>query len=162
MGSEGDLLAEVQKIPWFRDLSPKHLKLVGEISKLRRVKPGEIIFREGDKEDNVYIVLEGRISLDMYVPARGKVRFYSAEPWEVIGWSSVTPNVRQRTAGAAAVMDSLLLAVDAEKLRQVCDQDHDLGYLVMRRLANIVASRLLVTRLQLIDMFGEPSENKNA
>ncbi|MGD0609885.1 MAG: Crp/Fnr family transcriptional regulator [Anaerolineales bacterium] len=162
MCPEDDLFTEVQKIPWFRDLSEKHLKFVGEISHLRRVKIGEIIFREGDKEDNVYIVLEGRISLDMYVPARGKIRFYSAEPWEVIGWSSVTPNVHQRTAGAAAVQDSLLLAVDAEKLRQLCDQDHDLGYLVMRRLANIVASRLLVTRLQLIDMFGEPSEKKNA
>jgi hypothetical protein len=29
----------------------------------------------------------------------------------------------------------------------------------MRRLANIVASRLLVTRLQLLDMFSNPEAN---
>jgi len=31
----------------------------------------------------------------------------------------------------------------------------------MRRLANVVASRLMVTRLQLIDMFAGPTETMN-
>jgi hypothetical protein len=31
----------------------------------------------------------------------------------------------------------------------------------MRRLASVVASRLMETRLQLLDVFGEPTENKN-
>jgi CRP/FNR family cyclic AMP-dependent transcriptional regulator len=69
--------------------------------------------------------------------------------------------VRQRTAGAAAVLDSFIVGFDAEKLRQLCEADHNLGYLVMRRLANIVASRLMVTRLQLLDMFAQPPETKN-
>ena len=84
------------------------------------------------------------------------MRFYTADAWEVVGWSSVTPSVRQRTASATAVTDCLLGGTDAEKLRQLCDQDHDFGYLVMRRIANIVASRLMTTRLQLLDIFGEP------
>jgi hypothetical protein len=37
------------------------------------------------------------------------------------------------------------------------EEDHDLGYVVMRRLANVIASRLLVTRLQLLDMFANPT-----
>jgi CRP/FNR family transcriptional regulator, cyclic AMP receptor protein len=159
--NQDDLITELNKIPWFRDLQPKHLNEMAGIAQLRHVKAGEIIFREGDKEDNVYIVLDGRISLEMFVPHRGKVRFYTAELWEVFGWSSVTPTVRQRTAGAVAVLDSFIVAFDAEKLRQACDTDHDLGYLVMRRLSNIVASRLMVTRLQLLDMFAQPPEVKN-
>jgi hypothetical protein len=43
------------------------------------------------------------------------------------------------------------------KLRQFCEEDHELGYIVMRRMANVVASRLLMTRLQLLDMFADPS-----
>jgi len=96
----------------------------------------------------------------MFVPHRGKIRFYTAEPGEVFGWSSVTPTIRQRTAGATAVVDGLIVCISAEKLRQACEEDHDLGYLVMRRLANVVAGRLLVTRLQLLDMFANP-ETKN-
>ncbi len=68
------------------------------------------------------------------MPHRGKVRFYTADPWELFGWSSVTPNVHLRTAGATAVLDGSLVRVDADKLNQACEEDHDLGYLVMRRL----------------------------
>lgn len=159
MDTSDELKLELLKIPWFRDLKIKHLESIAGITHLRRVKAGEVLFREGDKEDNVYIVLEGRIALDMLVLPRGKVRLYTAEALEVFGWSSVTPVIHQRTAGATAVTDAFLAAVDATKLRELCEEDHDLGYVVMRRLANVVASRLLVTRLQLLDMFSHPETN---
>jgi hypothetical protein len=57
-----------------------------------------------------------------------------------------------------AVIDGIIVGIDSARLRQLCEADHDLGYVVMRRLANLVASRLLVTRLQLIDMFAAPEE----
>lgn len=160
MGSVEDVSKELQKIPWFQELSKDHIRKLAEITSLHQVKAGEVLFREGDNEACVYVVIEGRIALDMFVPHRGKIRFYTAEPWEVFGWSSVTPNIRQRTAGATAVVDGSIVCINSEKLREACDKDHDLGYLVMRRLANVVASRLLVTRLQLLDMFANP-ETKN-
>ena len=162
MRPQEEVLAELKKIPWFRDLPEKHLITLTEIGTLRRAKAGEVFFREGDKENFVYVVLEGRVALDIFVPHHGKMRFYTAEAWEIFGWSSVTPAVRQRTAGAQAVIDSLVVGFDAEKLHRACEADHDLGYIVMRRLSNIVASRLMVTRLQLLDMFAAtPSETPN-
>lgn len=161
MGPADEVNEAILKIPWFRELKQEHIRKIASISKIRHVKAGEIVFREGDTHESVYIVIEGRVGLEMFVPHRGRVRFYTAEPWEVFGWSSVTPNVHLRTAGATAVLDGSLLRVDADKLREACDEDHDLGYLVMRRLANVVAGRLLVTRLQLLDMFANP-ETKNA
>ena len=158
MTNHEELRGELQKIPWFQELEPKHLQKIVEISHLRNVKAGEVLFHEGDKEDCLYIVIEGRIALDMFIPHRGKVRIYTVERWDVFGWSSVTPSVHQRTAGAMAVTDGLVVCIDSPSLRQVCEEDHDLGYLVMRRLTNIIASRLLVTRLQLIDMFASPEE----
>ncbi len=156
-----ELARELGKIPWFQELKPEHLQKITEISQLRKVKAEELLFREGDKEDYLYIVIEGRVALDIFMPHHGKIRIYTAEPWDVFGWSSVTPTIHQRTAGATAVIDGLIVGIDSKKLREACDEDHDLGYLVMRRLTNIVASRLLVTRLQLIDMFASP-EAQNA
>jgi CRP-like cAMP-binding protein len=160
MDDQTDVMQELGKIPWFQELRPRYLQTITAIAHLRNVKIGEVLFREGDKEGYVYIVIQGRIALDIFVPHRGKVRIYTAEPWDVFGWSSLTSSVRGRTAGAMCIMDGLVIAIDAEKLRQACEEDHDLGYVVMRRLANIVASRLLVTRLQLLDMFAAP-EAKN-
>ena len=160
MGNVEDVSKELQKIPWFHELNKEHIQKIAEITDVSHVKSGEVLFREGDKQECIYVVIEGRIALDMFIPHRGKIRFYTAEPGEVFGWSSVTPTIRQRTAGATAVVDGLIVCIDSEKLRQVCDEDHDLGYLVMRRMANVVAGRLLVTRLQLLDMFANP-ETKN-
>ncbi len=156
-----EVIAGFQEIPWFKELKLEYIQKIATISHLRHFKAGEVFFHEGDKQDFFYVVLEGRVALDMFIPHHGKVRFYTAEPWDTFGWSSVTPVIHQRTAGAVAVVAGAVIGTDAGKLRQLCDEDHDLGYLVMSRLANVVASRLIVTRLQLLDMFAEPTEMPN-
>jgi CRP/FNR family cyclic AMP-dependent transcriptional regulator len=158
MSKDPRVTKAMQSIPWFRELKPEHFERLAQIARTIDLPEGEVLFNEGDKEDNMYIVIDGRVAIELFVPHRGRVRILTAEPMDMVGWSSVTPVVRQRTAGARAVVKCTLLAVDSEKLRQLCDEDHDLGYLVMRRIANIIASRLLVTRLQLLDMFSQPSE----
>jgi len=157
MNSREELIRILQTIPWYQDIDSKHFdKLVG-ISSLIEVERNQELFREGDTEEYLYIVIQGRIAIEMMVPGRGRMRIYTAEPMDVVGWSSVTPVVRQRTAGAQAVLPSRLVRQDAAALRKLCEEDHDLGYIVMRRMANVVASRLLTTRLQLLDMFANPS-----
>jgi CRP-like cAMP-binding protein len=152
-----EIKAALQTIPWFQELNPAHFEQLCEITSLRLVEPGEELFREGDKEDYLYIVIEGRIAVEIFIPGRGRMRIYTAEPMDVVGWSSATPVVRQRTASARAVLPSRLAVLEAQKMRQLCEENHDLGYVVMRRLANVIASRLLVTRLQLLDMFAHPT-----
>ena len=156
MNNQEELIRVLQTIPWYQELDQKHFdKLVG-ISSLLEVDAKQELFREGDPEDYLYIVIQGRVAIEMMVPSRGRMRIYTAEPMDVVGWSSVTPVVRRRTAGAQAVLPSRLVRQDAAALRKLCEEDCDLGYIVMRRMANVIASRLLTTRLQLLDMFANP------
>jgi CRP/FNR family cyclic AMP-dependent transcriptional regulator len=158
MENQERLFTELERIPWFQMIKPEHLQKIAEMAHLRTIKAGEILFREGEKEDFVYIVNEGRVDLGIFIPHRDKVRIYTVEPMDIFGWSSVTPTSHQRTAGATAVLDGLIVGIDSTKLRDACEKDHDYGYVVMRRLLHIVSSRLLVCRLQLIDMFIAPEE----
>lgn len=162
MQPDPKVIQAMQAIPWFHDLEPAMFDKLAQIASLVELEKGEQLFNEGGKEDFVYIVLNGRIGLEIFVPARGRIRIETAEPLDLVGWSSVTPVVRQRTAGAKAVLDTRLLSLDADRLRILCDEDHDLGYLVMRRISNIIASRLMVTRLQLLDIFANPTEVPHA
>jgi len=150
------LINAMQTIPWLQDVSFEHFeKLVG-ISTLVEIDTKQELFREGDPIDFLYIVVQGRVAIEIHVPSRGRIRIYTAEPMDAVGWSSVTPIVRRRTAGAQAVLPSSLVKIDAVKLLQFCDEDCEFGYIIMRRMANVVASRLLTTRLQLLDMFANP------
>lgn len=146
----------LKEIPWFKEIRPEHFEKLSKIASLHFFPAGAEVFREGDRQDCLCIVLEGRVALEIFVPHQGRVRILTAEPMDVIGWSSVTPVVRQRTASARAILPTKIIGLDSEKLRALCEEDHDLGYFVMLRIANIVASRLTVTRLQLLDMFAAP------
>ena len=158
MDRNKDLIAILQTIPWFQKVSDEHFKKLAEISKIILVSKDEVLFKQGDTEKYLYVLVEGRIGVDIYSPVRGYIRVYTAEPMDVVGWSSATPVVRQRTASAKAVLDSRLVGLDAVKLNQLCEEDHHLGYIVMHRLANVVAARLMICRLHTLDLFASPSE----
>lgn len=160
MSDKQELLGIFRAIPWFQQLSEDHLNLLADLSHLVQVPKGHDIFKEGEPEDDLYIVVNGRVAIEIFFPGRGRISIYTAEPMEVVGWSSVTPVVRQRTASARAVLDSRLIAMDAQGLRNLCEGDCGLGCIIFRRIANVAAQRLLVTRLQLLDMFGHPAEQK--
>jgi CRP-like cAMP-binding protein len=125
------------------------------------VEGGEYLFHQGDKEDYLYILLEGQVAIEVDTPTGERVVLYQAEPVDILGWSSVTPVIRERTASAHALVPSKLLALDAIKLRQLCDEDHQLGYVIMRRLANVIATRLQVTRMELIESLSRAARRRN-
>jgi CRP-like cAMP-binding protein len=158
MDKNKDLLEILQAIPWFQKISDEHFSKLAEISTIKLYSKEEVLFKQGDTEKFLYIVLEGRVGVEIYNPMQGYIRIYTAEPMDVVGWSSATPVVRQRTATAKAVLDSRLIVIDAPKLNQLCEEDHHLGYIVMRRLANVVAARLMLCRLQTLDLFAHPAE----
>jgi hypothetical protein len=51
-----------------------------------------------------------------------------------------------------------IIAIDAAELWEACRVDKALGYTVMCRVAEAITSRLIATRLQLLDMF-TPANN---
>jgi CRP-like cAMP-binding protein len=152
MFKQADIKQALENIPWFLDLIGSQLDSLVKISRFQQVNAGEEVFHEGDRDDFLYIVLEGQVALDTFVPSRGMIRTFTAEPLDIFGWSSLTPVVRQRLSSAQAILPSRLIAIEGEALKLLCDEDHDIGFIIMRRLANIVASRLLSTRLALFDV----------
>ena len=152
-----ELLVDIlSQNPWFQGLEPAHFEKLLAIATILSWEDGQTIFAEGALEDRLYLILEGRVALDKSVPGRGRVTILTLGPSEIFGWSAVVPVVGTRTATARAVRPIRVVAFDSGALRQACDEDHDLGYLVYRRLTNIIAGRLSATRLQLLDMYAGP------
>jgi CRP/FNR family transcriptional regulator, cyclic AMP receptor protein len=152
MFNQADLTSTLTSIPWFHEMDSQRLELIANISNLREVSPDEEVFQEGERDDFLYVVIDGQISIEMLIPGHGQTQIYVAEPLDIFGWSSLTPVVRQRTATARALCRSHLIAIEANALRLLCEEDYYLGYSIMRRLSNVVASRLLTTRLTLMGL----------
>lgn len=153
MFRQAELQQILQTIPWFLELTEGQIERLAGIASIQHLLKGEILFREGDTEGDLYILLEGEIALDIHIPGRDEnVRIFTAEPLDIIGWSSLTPMVRQRTATAQALSACNYLVMGSEALAALCEEDEKLGFVIMNRIANVVASRLLTTRIQLMDL----------
>ncbi len=66
-----------------------------------------------------------------------------------MGWSAVVEPFIY-TLGALCIDNSKLIAIDAAKIRDLMDEDCDLGYKVMKAIAKIISSRLSHTRIILV------------
>jgi CRP/FNR family transcriptional regulator, cyclic AMP receptor protein len=150
---------EILNIPWFNEVNHVQAERLAKIAVIRDCQPGVELYREGDRIDHLYIILTGEILLENYIPSLGKHPLGHGEALDVIGWSCLTPVVRQHTATARVCKPSRLMVFDGETLGQLCDEDHDLGFLIMRRIANIVATQYLSTRLYLYDIIRNSSHS---
>jgi CRP-like cAMP-binding protein len=137
----------------FGALEPQHLEKLAAIASEVTWTEGQVIFREGEADDRLYLVVEGLVALEMYIPNRGRATILTAGPHEVFGWSAAVPVVGKKTASARSLQRTRAIAIDAGALCAACEQDHHLGYYVYRTLADVIASRLTATRLQLLDVY---------
>lgn len=113
---------------------------------------GSIIFRESSIDRNFYPLLSGRVALEMLVPGSGRVRLLSLGPGDMLAWSALLGDGRM-TATAIAVESTEAFAIDADRMRAICEANPQVGYQLMLRLSLALSKRLLATRLQLLDLF---------
>jgi CRP/FNR family cyclic AMP-dependent transcriptional regulator len=152
MQNRASLMDDIHNIPWFNELTPIQIDRLVKISRIQQFQPEEELFHEGDRVENLYIILAGEVILENYIPTIGNQIVAHAESLDVIGWSCLTPVVRQRTATVKVLKPARMISIKGEDLIKLCDEDPDLGFIIMRRVANIVASQFLSTRLHLYEI----------
>ena len=139
-------------------LSDDDQQKLAEVSRVQEYPVGTVIFTEGSTPADLYLLRSGRVELCMTVPARGCLPILTLEAGDLVGWSVVIGR-GEMTATATAVDDTQVIAISADKLRELCDQDHDIGYQIMHRVAVTLSRRLVATRLQVLDLFANASPN---
>jgi CRP-like cAMP-binding protein len=147
-----DVHSLLRGLAFTRDLGPDGRDRLGAVAKPIEWQEGETIFREGDCDSFLYLLIEGRVTLEIDVPPRGRVRILTVGPGEVFGWSSIYYQ-QPKTAGAVASEPTRALALEASALRQLSEADPCFGCWLARRLLEVVSARLKVTRTQLLDVF---------
>jgi CRP/FNR family transcriptional regulator, cyclic AMP receptor protein len=142
----------LRDLAFTQGLDPGQLDQIARIASPVQWDAGATVFREGDCDSLLYLVEEGRVAIEITVPGRGRVIILTVGPGEVFGWSSIF-HQRPKTASARTIEPAKALALDASRLRELCDADPRLGYLLTRRILGVVSERLRATRMQLLDIY---------
>jgi CRP/FNR family cyclic AMP-dependent transcriptional regulator len=139
--------------PFLKDLSKAHLALLAGCASNVVFKAGEFVFKTDGPADSFYFIRQGRVHVETHIPQKGAVTIQTRTDGEVFGWSWLVPPYRWHF-DARAVELTRAVAMDGKCLRKKCEEDHDLGYELMKRFLMVVSQRLDATRLQLMDVYG--------
>lgn len=145
-----DLLADV---PALAGMAPEHLTLIAGCAVNRVFADGEYLARENEPANSFFVLREGSVALETYVPQRGALVIETLHEHELVGWSWLVPPYRTHF-DVRAVGTTHTIAFDGACLRGKCDDDPALGYELLSRFAQVIVERLQATRLRLIDVYG--------
>ena len=139
---------KLRRYPYFADVREESLREVAMIAEEQDVAVGAVIFREGDKADDLYIIAEGEVDIQ-YTLGSGEQRTVdTAVAGELIMWSALVDPFRSTAIGTVR-QATKLVAIKGDKLRDLCEKDHDLGYRMSIGLIKLLATRLEGARVQL-------------
>lgn len=138
--------------PFLKGFEPHHITFIAGCASTIQFHDGQSIFREGEEANYFYIIRQGKVAIELFAPERGPITIQTIGEGDVLGWSWLIPPHRWRF-DARAVEPTDAIALDGRCLRSKCEQDHDLGYELLKRFAAVIASRLESTRLQILDVY---------
>lgn len=147
---EGDI-SILKETGLFKDLTAEHIKKILSISKKITFSSNDVIMKEGEVGDTMYIMLDGTVEVakrliieGMDDESTGKDKVFtklSAGQHAVFGEIALLEEC-ERTATIRAVTDCILYEVKKDDFLRLAGEDYELGYRVLLNMSRIVSSRL--------------------
>ncbi len=138
--------------PFFHNFQQRHLGLIVGCASNVRFDANQLIFREGEKANTFYLIRRGKVALQVVSERRGPITVLTLGEGEILGWSWLAPPYQWRFT-ARTLEPTQVFAFDGECLRVKAEEDHDLGYELLKRFVGVIAGRLEATRLQIINVY---------
>src|SRR5205085_11786434 len=108
--------------------------LIAESAKEVEFQPNDIIFREGDPANCLYLTQSGNVVLESRTGPKKIVPIQELQGGDALGWSWLFPPFAWHFQ-ARALTPPRTIACDGGRLLVTCEEDHDFGYELMRRVA---------------------------
>jgi len=124
-------------------------EVLAKIAKRKHFKPGQPIFRQGEKADGFYVIENGLVGLDYALPHKRQIQLQQLARGEILGWSWLAEPCKWKF-GATAVSNVTANFFSAVDVRDQCARDPKLGYVLMERISLVLMERLQATRHKLL------------
>lgn len=139
---------------FFAGMNQKHIDILRSYSTYAEFGGGDVIYREGAPANSFYLIGEGKVALEADMNGEGLVQIGIIKDGEPLGWSWLFPPHIWHFH-ARALTRTTTAYFDAKILRQLCEENHDLGYELMKRMSQVMLVRLQATRGELSKLYSE-------
>ena len=159
---------------FFNEVPPETMEAIGLKGELLEFGPDDVIFHIDEPAEHLYGLVEGEVDLSIVfkdkvlkteieyeeaiqarmVDEEKSIVIDTVLPNQIFGWASlVGPELR--TVTARCTEPTRVIALAAKDLNAMFAEDHFLGYVVMKKLGDIIARRLKNRTDKLIETWVE-------
>jgi diguanylate cyclase (GGDEF)-like protein len=145
----------------FSLLKPEEIDSIAGLFKVHEINDGEVLFREGDKGNELFIVKSGTVASSIRLPDGGERQIAVFSAGNFFGEMSIFENA-PRSATCYCTEHSTLLGLHEKDFYRMIEQYPDIATKIMYRMLNITTQRLRDTGEFLSDMvhWGEAARRR--
>lgn len=139
----------------FKGMSDEQIKTLTSAARVRPYEPGDCLFKQDESADYCYIVVSGRVSVEIPSIYGPPLIVQSISEEGVLGWSWLIPPYKWAFEAIAQVQTEVI-EFDGRRLREACESDSELGYQLMKRFAGLMSLRLHEAREKMMENWSAP------
>jgi CRP/FNR family transcriptional regulator, cyclic AMP receptor protein len=137
--------------PLFRNLDEMERAQILIIGDVRSYLAGQVLFREGDPGDGLYLVLKGSVRISKQ-SIGGEEALAVLEPPAFFGEMALIDSA-SRAADAIVNEDSVLFFIPLPGLRSLIEAQHGIALKILYALCEVLAQRLRETNERYMSIF---------
>ena len=138
----------LRSLKFFAGVGADSLKAVSQIAEELTFEAGQMLFEEGQPSEYLYMVQQGEIDIVYKLQGGEECVVDTVIGGDLVGWSSLVEPF-ETTATATARSAGHAVRIHGPALRELCDQDTQLGYALMQHIADALSTRLQGALVQL-------------
>jgi CRP/FNR family cyclic AMP-dependent transcriptional regulator len=123
-------------------LSRMEIHFLSSLSKERNLKPGEVLFREGDRGDAMYVVVDGKVRIGKQIPGAGEEALAFMERGDWFGEMALIDNQPRSAEATAHDSGAVVLAIPSDVVSGLLDIRKVSSLRLLKILCSLVAKRL--------------------
>lgn len=124
----------LESVNLFRSLAPAELRALRAITQEHRFPAGNVIFREGDPGDGVYVVSDGLVEISGLVSGEARRVFSQLGPGEIFGEMAVIER-RPRSATATAMKDTSVYFIPRDEMLALLQRSPSSAFNVLQEIS---------------------------
>jgi CRP-like cAMP-binding protein len=164
---------------FFSEVAAEKLEQIARTGEILAFKADEVIFRYEEPASYLYGVLEGEVGLNVVfkdkvlqteieyeeaiqaqmIEEDKSIMVDAVKPGQVFGWASLVGPGR-RTVTAHCLEATRVIALPAAELRAMLEADRAVGYVIMKKMSDIISKRLKKRTEKLIEAWVEAFDVK--
>ncbi len=133
-----------EKVDLFKErgLSAAEMKLLATFSTEEKFREGSMIFREGEKGDKLYIVLDGRVRISKFIPGVGEEALAVLDRGDFFGEMALIDDKARSADAKAHDGDATVLSIDRATLNEILSMDPHASLQFLNLLCRMISRRL--------------------